>query len=372
MNRFGYFMVLVILFFPLFSQSQTDSAKTKSGGIPGLPPELSIGGYIDAYISYDNDKDASPRKFSAIAPYRDEFRINLAMASLRYSAKNVRGNLALQFGDIPSIDWPQEPNEYLQYIQEANIGFRVTKHFWIDAGYFLTHIGTEGIIPRYNFFQTLSICTYFQPFYQSGIKFSYEGKKYYASFMVLNGYNTFMDFNKNKSVGVQLGCRPNDKLEFTYNNILGNEMPAGVGGKTRFYNDFIVKYNPVKRLETILCADFCWQEKSKISDSSLAATLYSGFISMRYHVTKKLSFAARAGIYADKDGILSGTFTDSNGSLTGLKAASYTIGAEYDPVGNAYCRLESRYLVANSSQQIFNNQKSNRVEVILSGGLEFP
>ena len=30
------------------------------------------------------------------------------------------------------------------------------KNSWLDAGYFITHIGGEGIIPKYNFFTSLS------------------------------------------------------------------------------------------------------------------------------------------------------------------------------------------------------------------------
>ncbi|MBK8551677.1 MAG: outer membrane beta-barrel protein [Ignavibacteria bacterium] len=87
-----------------------------------------VTGYVDAYYAYDNDDNGSSlRQFSAVAPIRDQFRINLVQITGTYSASKVRGVATLQFGDIPYYNWPQSPNQYLQYIQEANIGFQPAK-----------------------------------------------------------------------------------------------------------------------------------------------------------------------------------------------------------------------------------------------------
>jgi hypothetical protein len=223
----------IILLTALFicSTSATAQLKEKKGILAGISGDLSINGYIDTYIAYDNDKGSTPRQFSAIAPYRDEFRINMAMIALRYANTKLRGNVALHFGDASRVNWPQEPNDYLQFMQEANIGYSPSKNLWIDAGYFLTHIGGEGLIPKYNFFQSLSLCTYYEPFYQSGIKVSYSGRKFYGSFFLLNGYNVFVDNNSNKSFGIQLGYKPNDKAELTYNNIMAMKCQRALKAK---------------------------------------------------------------------------------------------------------------------------------------------
>jgi hypothetical protein len=100
----------ILLYIPFFafifiSSLVFSQGKEKKGIFAGLPEELTISAYVDAYISYDNDKGNPIRQFSSIAPYRDEFRLNLVMAAFRYSAKNIRGNLAIQFGDIPKLNW---------------------------------------------------------------------------------------------------------------------------------------------------------------------------------------------------------------------------------------------------------------------------
>lgn len=349
----------------------TASSQEKTGLFAGFPEELTLSGYVDSYIAYDNDKGNSLRQFSVIAPYRDEFRINIAMLALRYAAKNIRGNVAIHFGDVPKLNWPQAPNEYLQFIQEANIGVSPVKNSWIDAGFFLTHIGGEGIIPKYNFFTSVSLCTYFEPIYQSGIKYSYSGKKFYTSLMILNGYNVFADNNKNKSFGLQIGFKPNDKSDITLNNISGNEMPTGTEAKTRIYNNLVIKLFPAKKLEVILCGDFCIQEKSSIDDSTASGSMFSAFASMKFRATKNISFMLRGELHQDKDGVLSGIYTDADGKRSGLKAFGFSAGCEYNPTTNSYFRLEGRFLSADSKQKIFFDRRNTRSEVILSGGIEF-
>ncbi len=368
-KRQNYILIVFILF---TSTIYTHSQETEKKGLfAGFPEELTLSGYVDAYIAYDNDKGNSIRQFSGIAPYRDEFRINMAVLALRYNSKHIRGNIALQFGDVPKLNWPQAPNEYLQYIQEANIGVTPGKNSWVDAGYFLTHIGGEGIIPKYNFFTSFSLCTYYEPIYQSGIKYSYTGKKFYTSLMLLNGYNVLADNNKNKSFGLQIGYKPNDKADITFNNITGNEMPSGTEGKTRIYNNLVVKLFPSKKLDVILCGDLCLQEKSKIDDPEASGSMFSAFASLKYRAAKKIALMLRGEIFQDKDAVMSPVYLLSDSTSSGLKAYGVTGGVEYNPAANSYFRLEGRYLAADPDEKIFFEQKNNRFEVILSGGIEF-
>jgi hypothetical protein len=361
-------ILLLLLFVTVTSFAQL---KDKKGILAGLTGDFTVNGYVDTYIAYDNDKNSAPRQFSSIAPYRDEFRLNMAMIAVRYNSEKVRGNVAIHFGDIPKINWPQAPNDYLQFVQEANLGFSPAKNFWIDAGLFLTHIGGEGIIPKYNFFQSQSLCTYYEPFYQSGIRFSYTGNKFYGALFLLNGFNVFNDNNKNKSAGIQLGYKPNKKVEVTYNNIIGNEMPAGTEGKTRIYNNLVIKLWPWKKIDIIGCGDFCLQEKSKITDPTSSASMFSGFLALKYHITNKFSVALRGEMIQDKDGILSG-IVRFGFHPAGLEANGYSGALEYNPTDNSYFRIESRLLIAGNDQPIFSDKLKNyRVEVILSGGMEF-
>ncbi len=305
-----------------------------------------VNGYVDAYYAYDDDNNGSSlRQFSAVASVRDQFRLNLAQVTGTYSASKVRGIATFQFGDIPYYNWPQSPNQFLQYIQEANVGFQPAKNFWIDIGYFLTHIGAEGIIPINNYFGSLALTSYYEPFYQSGIKASYTfSDKVYGSAYLLNGYNVFADNNKNLSGAMQLGIKPQSNLEFIYNNIIGNEQPSGTAGKTRFFNNLVVKYSTGKKFEILLGADFCVQQKSDLSDSLNSANMYSGLLSFRYKISPKFSVMLRGETYQDENGIMSGTFMNTDSSMVGLQSSGISLGVEHRPVDNVYIRVETRYL----------------------------
>ncbi len=354
-------MLIVTIFFSVLFIGPKSYSQEKS--------PFSYGGYIDTYYSYDNDKSGnSLRQFSSISPYRDEFRLNIAQISGNYSNENIRASLILQYGDIPKANWPAD----MQFIQQANLGFSPAKNLWIDAGYFLTHIGAEGLLPKDNFLTSHSLVTYFEPFYQSGLKVSYDfSSKFSACVHLLNGYNVLADNNKNKSAGLTLDLRPNNKLEFVYNNLIGNEQPAGLDAKVRVYNNLVIKYTLSKKLNFLAGIDFATQEKSKISDSLSSASVFSAMAEIKYLLSKKYALALRGEYYNDADGVLSGTFTDSDGNLTGLKAYGLTLGIEFDPRDNMYVRAETRYLNADSKQKIFYNSSTSRVEATLNMGIAF-
>ena len=359
-------LYIVYVFFTCFTISLF-SQETSGKLFTGLPEGLTISGYTDVYIAYDNDKNLTPRSYSSIAPYRDEFRLNIAQISAKYSNEKIRSTITVQYGDVPRINWPSDN----QFIQEANIGFSPSKNIWIDAGYFLTHIGGEGIIPKYNYFQSLALTTYYEPFFQSGIKLSYAGKKFYGALHLLNGFNVFSDNNKNKSVGVTLGYKPNDKIDFTLNNIIGNEQPYPSPGKTRAYNNLVIKFFPHKKVDVIFCGDVCYQEESKIKDTTEAATMFSAFASVKFHASKKFSVSVRGEIFRDENGFMSGRFLDTDTNLTGFKAFGITGGLEYNPTDNSYIRFETRYISADSKQKIFYDNSNSKIEIILSSGIEF-
>lgn len=331
--------------------------------------KFQLSGYVDSYYSYDDDKNGNPvRQFSSIAPYREEFRLNIAQVSLKYNDAKVHGVITLQYGDIPSVNWPANQ----QFIQEAYAGFSPAKNLWIDAGYFLTHIGAEGVLPKGNFLNTLALATYYEPFYQSGVRVSYEfSPKFYGSLHLLNGYNVFADNNKNKSIGITLGFKPAKNVELIYNNLAGNEMPSGSPGKTRIYNNFVIKYSPSSKVDFLLGADLAFQEKSGITDSTASASMYSGLAAVKYKISKKFSVSLRGELFNDKDGFLSGVITQTDGKSSGLKAYGITFGFEVRPVENAYFRMEGRYLTSDDKQKIFYDNKNTRIESNVSIGVEF-
>ena len=119
--------------------------------------------------------------------------------------------------------------------------------------------------------------------------------------------------------------------------------------------NLVINYYPTDKLSFIGGFDFITQEKSKLTEQDAAGNVISGMVSGRYKVNPKFSISARAEIFNDPEGVLSGTFVNSENSLTGIKSYGFTLGFEYRPVENAYMRLDSRYLQTDSKQKIFYN-----------------
>ena len=355
LNRIFITLFLLLLISPKFSFAQED--------ILEYLKNFKISTYVDVYYAYDTDKkeNYTTRQYSTLSPYRNEFRLNIAQISFKYNTDKIRGITTLQYGDIPNANWiPPYTNS--QFIQEANIGFSPYKNLWIDAGYFLTHIGNESM-PKNNYFSTFAFPVYFEPFFQSGVKIGYVfSEKFYACLHILNGYNQFEDNNKNKSLGLQLAYAPNQKIKFTYNNIIGNEQPTGITGKLRVFNNLIINASPNKKIELVGNFDFCSQEGSKISDPNASAYTYGATVSGRYTFCPCFNSSLRGEFFQDLDGVLNGSPIRGNG---------ITASIEYKPVDAAYLRLEYRFLNLGSDNKIFYENNNKRHEAVLSFGFEY-
>ncbi|MFA7361575.1 MAG: outer membrane beta-barrel protein [Candidatus Kapaibacterium sp.] len=328
---------------------------------------FSINAYIDTYYSIDNDKSAGsdPRMFDLFSPYRDQISVNIAQLSLKYNDEKIRGTFTMHFGDIPDVNWT--PVTRAKYVQEANIGFSPVKNLWIDGGYFLTHIGAESF-PRYNFFSSFSLPADYEPFLQSGLRIGYDfSEKFSASLYALNGFNMFEDNNKNKSAGMQLNYKPLPELNIVYNNIIGNEQPTGIQGKTRMLNNLIFNVYPHEKIDIVAAADFGLQEKSSMSDSTKTAYYCGASVAGRYRFSPNYSASIRGDFFQDLEGVVSLPLNNGRG----VKANSLSLGFEYKPVEKAYVRFEYRYIMMDGEQTIFEDNSNTRSEATITFGFDY-
>jgi hypothetical protein len=148
-------------------------------------------------------------------------------------------------------------------------------------------------------------------------------------------------------------------------------MPAGVEGKTRFYDNLVIKMFPAKKIDVIASGDFCIQEKSKLGDAASSANMLSGFISVKYKALKNFSMALRGDYINDESGILTGIIPTLNSAASGLKANGVTFAVEYNPVENSYVRLETKLMNTDKDQKIFYDNRNSKIEVNLSAGVGF-
>ncbi len=317
------------------------------------PQTLTISAYTDVYYSYfTNETGANElQPFTTVSPRNKRFGLNVAQIGLGYDSKNVRGNITLHWGDIPKATWSQE---FLN-VQEANAGIRLAGDFWLDAGFFTTHIGTESFLPKNNFLSSTAVATYNEPFYQAGARLTYEGSEdFYAELWVLNGYNRFLDTNDAKSFGLLFQYNFSPVTSITYTNLLGNETISEADSKRfRSYHNLYLNTSFNNRIFLTVGGDYATQTNSRFPDLLGSAVLYNALATIRYQFTEKFSITGRGEIFKDEYGFITGLVPNRDNEFEGLDLWGATLGSEYRPAPNAYLRAEARYLNLQENLVLF-------------------
>ncbi|MGE4233607.1 MAG: porin [Bacteriovoracia bacterium] len=286
---------------------------------------VKLGGFVDTYFAYDFNKPSPPdRSYATSVVRHNEFNINLAYLDAVIDSSKVRGRAALQAGTSVQANYAAEPTLgtnsgplLSRHIQEAFAGYQVFDKFWIDAGIYFSHIGWENWISRDNWLYTRSVMADNSPYYQSGVRFSYEfSKMVSAQLHLINGWQNVSETGTGKAGGVQVRVTPINDLTVTYNNFLGTE----VGQLYRFFNEVWVKYMLMKGLQVAFLFDHGMQQTAgKGSWSNWWGTGVQG----RYQLLSDLALAARLEAYSDPDQVIITT-----GLGHGYTAQNLSVGAD--------------------------------------------
>ncbi len=344
-----------------FSQTKKDSSK------------ISISGYADAYYAYYTDSvgDGNYQKFPSVSPRSNQFGLNCANFTIQYDAEKVRGVATLQFGDIPRSTWSGTFNNIL----EAHVGIKLCEKMWVDAGFFRTHFGTEGLFPKENICSSISVNTFMEPYFESGLRLNYmPNSKLTINLYALNGYNMYEDNNQKKSFGALVTYSLNDKINFGYSNYIGDDTPTGdTVTHNRIHNNLFVNFQ-LKKFKAQVGGDYCMQQNADIAFHNQQATMMSGVASLKFQCCKKDAVYGRFEYFNDPQGFMSGTYVDANNILSGLYLWGATLGFEYTPTSNTYIRLEGRQIQTDTAQEIFhwkNENTNQRMELMIHTGISF-
>jgi hypothetical protein len=297
--------------------------------------------------------------------------LNTALVTFQYDAEKVRGIATFHYGDIAKSTWSSTYNQ----IMEAHAGIRLTKKLWLDAGFFRTHFGTEGLLPKENFTSSVSVNTYYEPYFEEGIRLNYNpNEKLSVSLYMLNGYNMYEDNNDKKSIAVNVTYLLSDKGNLGYTNYVGDDSPVGDSlSHLRIHQNIFFNYQ-FNKLKMQAGVDYCVQAHSNVDGNDKTATMYSGVLTFKYQFESKCALYARGEIFNDNDGFMSGIITDAANKQTGLKLWGATLGAEYKPTESTYIRMEGRQLQMDKNQKIFYWDKkytATRMEFMINFGISF-
>lgn len=335
--------------------------------------KVTFSGYIDTYYGYYTDTVGSGGfvKFPTSAPRNNQFGLNILQFSVKYQSNRLRGVGTLFFGDVAKSAW--SPN--FNFIQEANAGFRIYKKLWLDAGFFRTHIGLESIQPRENITTSFATTTYFEPYFLSGAKLTWQqSQKWTFQVNVFNGYNSFVEDNSSKAYGVSIAFNPTKYWSHTLNYMVCDESPINANQKhVRQYTNYIAVFK--KRKITLgMEANFGSQTNSVLKNTNQTAFMFSGIVALKYRFTDKIGAYGRGELFSDPNEILTGPILNNDHKLIGLDVIGGTIGVEYKPIPNAYLRIESRLLRTKRDELVFyhdGTSRNYRWEGIVSLGVWF-
>ncbi len=362
----AYFFSLLFIF--LHNQNciaqQGDSASRSA-----FKDRFTFSGYLDAYYAYYSDSSGIGgfQKFTSISPRKNQFGLNTAQVAVEYNSDKVRGNITLHFGDIAKGSWSAAYND----IMEAHAGFRLCKTLWLDAGLFRTHFGTEGLLPKENFLSSVSVNTFYEPYYEAGARLNYVPNGHWAvNLYAINGYNIFEDNNKHKSLGMLVTYTEGEKWNAGYSNYLGDDAPDSALKSHLRVNQNLFFNAAIKKLKIQLGIDYCLQKNSAILHPDKGSSMLSGVLGFKYQLSEMFALATRGEFFYDPQGFMSTVILDKQNKLTGYKLWGFTLGAEYKPTKNTYIRIEGRQLQMNRNQEIFyQNEKLSSQRFELSGNV---
>jgi len=323
---------------------------------PDTAVTVSFGGFVDSYYAYDFGRPVNfDRPFTTQAVRHDEFNVNLAYVEAKVSGPRVRGRLALQAGTSVQSNYAGEPTigtvsgpSLSRFIQEAVAGYQITPSLWVDGGIFLSHIGMENFTSRDNLTYTRSLSSDYTPFYQSGVKLTWQATpKLTALVTVVNGWQVISENNHDKAVGARLDYARSPSTTFSYYNFIGNEVSSsrlrvfnGVGFKSGLTPAFTLQGN----------FDYGTQQRALTGSDSWFSVGLIG----KLQVTPVVGVSGRVERYQDPNQVIVVT-----GSPDGFKATTSSLGLDVSPLGNTRVLWRSELRGTWAGDPIFPNRSAS-------------
>lgn len=310
--------------------AQTDSTKTEKK----IPITLDV--YVDAYYAWSTPESAYfgnngiPGYFSHAR--RNEININHALLSAHYKTDKVRANLGLHAGTYASANGPA-------MIYEANAGFLLAKDLWLDAGIMPSHMGIETAISKDNATLTRSIAAEYSPYYETGVKVTYEGcDKWTFTALLLNGWQNVYKSTNSVAGGTQITFKPNNNLVFNSSTYYGETpysfaYPVFQNVPSRFYHNFYVTWKTGDKFDISALYDIGFQ-RHILPAQTLQTQWMTAALIGRYSFTDKWKLAARGEYVNDPDGT----------QVQFLNTVGTSLNIDYSPYKNVWLRAEGKYL----------------------------
>ena len=305
-------------------------------------PSMTFGGFVDTYVAWDSGRPLNlDRQYTTQAARHAEFNLNLGFIDAILAGDRIRGRIALQAGTSVQVAYANEPTNgaisgpsLARNIQEAVVGVRVNKNAWVDAGIFLSHLGSESWVSRDNPTYTRSLIRDFSPYYESGAKLTWKLRPDFTALVtIVNGWGNISENNADKSAGVRLDWQISPHISLGYYNLVGNEQPDTLVAKMRFYNGMTARWAS-HEYTIVATLDGGRQDAPLAADSWWGASLIA-----RAQTTEHTAFTARGEMFQDPKQVIVLT-----GVTPGFRAYGGSMGFDFEPTDGVVWRTEYRAL----------------------------
>ncbi|ATL48748.1 hypothetical protein COR50_17140 [Chitinophaga caeni] len=338
---------------------------------PGKEPKIHWTAYLETYYAYDFGKPSNHEKPSFLYSFNrhNEVNLNLGLLKASYADERSRANIAIGAGTYMNANLAAEPG-VLKNIYEANAGVKISKNknLWVDAGIFSSHIGFESAIGKDCWTLTRSILAENSPYYESGVKVSYNSNngKWFISGLLLNGWQRIyrIDGNNTPAFGHQVSFMPNDKITLNSSSFIGNDQ-ADSSKLMRYFHNFYAVFQLDENWGIITGFDIGLQQQTK--GSKRYNNWYAPVLICQYKPVEKMHLAARAEYYHDPNSVIV-----SSSDINGCQVWSFSLNYDYLITKNILWRIEGRTF--SSKGDFFQKEgspSSNNNQLITSLAISF-
>jgi hypothetical protein len=227
---------------------------------------LAVSGLVDVYygrnLNQPSNRSDKLRNFDVAD---NQFNIGLAEVVLQKKAEPVGFRLDADFGTANDIvqgiaPYGSTPYNTMTNLQQAYVTFvlPIANGLTVDAGKFATHMGYEVIESKDNWNYSRSLLfAWAIPYYHTGVRMTYPvAGNLTAALHIVNSWNSVIDNNDFKSIGLMLNYAPSGSTALVLNIMDGvEEADAAIAGKKTVF-DFILTHKLTETLALAVNADY--------------------------------------------------------------------------------------------------------------------
>ncbi|MFY0562755.1 outer membrane beta-barrel protein [Archangium lansingense] len=318
----------------VLGQSESDPPSA----LEALASRLKVEGGADVYYGYNFNRPADGANFipgTGTTGKRDnELTLNLASLGVSLEPAPVGFRVLVGLGTAMEVVHAAEPvgtatgPDVWRFLQQASLSF-AHGPLTLEAGVYPSHIGLESFQSQLNWTYTRSWMGELSPYYQTGLKGTWKfSDAWSAQLHLLNGWQTIGENNRGKALGTQVAYS-GERLSAAFNTFIGEEGSGGSEG-LRLFADGVATYKVTDAFSVAATADVGTQQRPEQD----AAFWYAAGLNARVQLAQPVAVTARAELFDDRDGLISGT---------AQRLVEGTVTLEVKPAEYLVLKLEARH-----------------------------